>query len=182
MVGEDLLAELWPTHVAVAGRVDTFEAFIQTHFVERPVGSRSEGFDEMQLVMPSGVPVDLLGIDVGVDSQTGAAKQEFRPSGVDGIFVDDEGEELQVLTSPTDSVRVRWSSNVNILPSSEAKRTFNSVTASGDQVPVDHEGLPLSGNSLWSARRGGAGENPVLSPGHSCRRQDSVDEDRLGRR
>lgn len=144
LVGEELLAELWPTHVAVAGRVDTFEAIIQSHFVERPVGSRSEGFDEMQLVMPSGVPVDLLGMDVGVDSQTGAAKQEFHPSGVDGIFVDDEGEELQVITSSTDSIRVRWSSNVNILPASEAKRTYNAVTVAGDQVPVDHEGLPLS--------------------------------------
>ncbi len=144
LVGEDLLAELWPTHVAVAGRVDTFEVFIQTHFVERPVGSRSEGFDEMQLVMPSGVPVDLLGIDVGVDSQTGAAKQEFHPSGVDGIFVDDEGEELQVLTSSTDSIRVRWSSTINILPRSEAERTYNAITAAGDQVPVDHEAQPLS--------------------------------------
>jgi hypothetical protein len=57
--------------------------------------------------------------------------------------VDDEGKELQVLTSSTDSIWVRWPSTVNILPASEAKRTYNRITVVGDQVPVDHEGLPL---------------------------------------
>ncbi len=138
--GERILAELWPAQVVAPGLLDTFEVFIQPNFIENPAPARSLGFDEILLEMAVGRSMELLEVGLGVDPETGQAGRVFTPAG--GVFADQDGEELGILRNKADSIWVRLPEPLNILP--EADRLYHRITAEGEQVPVDQEGLLLT--------------------------------------
>lgn len=140
-VAERILAELWPAEILMAGQVDTFEVFVQPNFIENPANSRSAGFDEILLSMPASQSMELLELELG--DEEGEVGPVFRPSETPGLFAAEGGEQLQVLRNRADSIWVRLSTALNILP--EASRTYNRITLEGEQVPVTQDGLPLTG-------------------------------------
>ena len=145
LVGERIIAELWPTQTPTPGQVDTFEAFVQTNFIDQPAASRSPGFDELLFVMRPGKSLALLELGVSVNSQSGQAQQIFRKSGASDIFADESGTQMQVFGNGADSLWVRLPQAINTLGVGEVSKIHNRITVAGDQVPVDHEGLLLSG-------------------------------------
>ncbi len=153
-VGARILAELWPAEVVTPGLVDTFDVFLQPNFIENPVASRSIGFDEILLSMSTGKSMELLELGLGVDPESGQAEQAFQPA--EDVFVDQEGVKLQILRNRADSIWVRLPAELNIL--TEAPRLYNRITAEGDKVPVDQEGLLLTAAAyglLEEEERGG---------------------------
>ena len=136
--GERILGELWPAQVPLPGRLDTFDVFIRPRFIERP--APSSGFDEILLEMSAAGSMELLELDLGFDPETDQAERTFRL--VDGVFVDEGDAELEMLENRADSVWVRLPDPVNILP--DGTRIYNRITAEGDEVPVDQEGLSLT--------------------------------------
>lgn len=138
-VAERIFAELWPPTVTAAGRIDTFDVFVQPNFISAPFSSRSLGFDEILLTMPTSQNPELL--EVGLDAGDDQPEQVFRPSGDADIFVDSDGTQLQILRSGSDSVWVRLPVALNVL--ADADRVYNRITLEGEQVPVTSGGLPL---------------------------------------
>jgi len=140
-VAERILAELWPAEVAVAGQRDTFEVFIQPHFIESPSSSRSPGFDEIRLSLPVAGHLELL--ELGLTAGKGETEPLFRSSSVPDLFTDAAGRPLQILSTGANSLWVRLPATLNLLP--EALRIYNRITVEGEQVPVTQDGLPLTG-------------------------------------
>lgn len=138
-----ILAELWPVEISAPGQVDTFEVLLRPEFIERPLDSRSAGFDELLLAMPAAQGMELLELALDIDPQSGRAGQVFRPAG--GAFADEQGKTLRVLENRADSIWVRLPAALNILPGTA--RVYNRITAEGEQVPVSQDGLPLTGPS-----------------------------------
>ena len=146
-VAERILAEIWPNSISTPGISDTFEVFIQPHFIESPINSRSIGFDELLLTMPASQNMELLEVGLNSDPDSDEEDQVFLPAG-EGIFTDSaSGDQLQILSpaSGSDSIWVQLSAPINIL--SQVSKTYNRITVEGDQVPVTGDGLWLSGAS-----------------------------------
>jgi hypothetical protein len=144
-VAGQLLAEIDPVQIQTPGQLDTFTVYVQPQFIERPVGSRSTGFDEVLFNMPASQDLELLELILGLDPSTGEPQRVFHPDG--GGFVDDNGMALQVLSSDSDSIWVRLPESVNVLPVRVADRTYNRVTFESEQVPVSQDGQLLTAAS-----------------------------------
>ncbi|NKB70914.1 MAG: hypothetical protein GKR89_27910 [Candidatus Latescibacteria bacterium] len=144
-VAERLLAEVWPTQVLQPGVVDTFDVYLQPNFIENPASSRSTGFDEILLTLPGVEGLELLEVGLEADA-AGNAEQVFRPGAEMGVFSDGDGAQIEVVASQAaDSLAIVLGDRLNILP--DVPRTYNRLTAEGEQVPVSQDGLPLTGAS-----------------------------------
>ena len=145
-VAELIYAEVWPIDIPTPGIVDTFEVFIQPHFIESPSRARSTGFDEILLTMPASQSMELLEVGLDTDPLTAGEDQVFLPAG-EGGFVDENGELLQFLgpTTGSDSIWVQLPTSLHSL--ADLPKIYNKITTDGDQVPVTGDGLLLSGDS-----------------------------------
>ena len=139
-VVSNIVAELWPLEVKVPGRIDTFEVFVQSQFIESPASSRSVGFDEILLVMPPSQVLQLL--EVGIQDSAVGAERIFSPAGDPTAFADGGRSQLELLSPSADSLWVRLPESLNAPV--DAPRTYHRRTAEGDQVPVTADGLPLT--------------------------------------
>ena len=139
-VASNIVAELWPPEVKAPGQIDTFEVFVQSQFIESPASSRSVGFDEILLAMPPSQDLQLL--EVGIQDQAIGAERIFSPSGDPTRFADRNGNQLELLSSNSDSLWVRLPESLNAL--GDAPRIYNRRTFEGDQVPVTADGLSLT--------------------------------------
>ena len=156
-LAERLLAELWPLEVAVPGRRETFEVFIQPFFGESSTSSSGSGFDELLLSLPASSSMELLELSLGVEGGTDRAIQVFRPS-ADEVFEDASGERLEVLRNRADSIWVRLPAAVHNLPAAESFRIYHRIAAEGDQVPIGEDGqlLTEASHGLLEAEERGA--------------------------
>ena len=138
-VAERITAELWPAEVAVPGARETFDVFVQPNFIESPARSRSAGFDEILLTMPASENLELIEFAVGVHE----GEQVFRAGADPTVLTADDDATVQIQAGTGDSIVVRLSDALNIIPDTE--RVYNRVTTEGEQVPVTQDGLPLTG-------------------------------------
>ena len=139
-VASNIVAELWPPEATVPGRTETFDVFVQSQFIESPTSSRSVGFDEILLVMPPSQDLELL--EVGIQDSAVGAEQIFSPSGDPTVFADEDGSQLELLNSNSDSLWLRLPESLNAL--ADAPRIYNRLTSEGEQVPVTADDLPLT--------------------------------------
>ena len=157
-VAERLVGELWPLEVAAPGRLDTFEVFVRSLFVESPVSLRSAGFDELLLTLSGGSHMELLELVVGVDEPAGRPAQVFRPA-ADGEFTSASGQRLDLFRTQADSLWVRLPAPVHTLPPEESFRVYHRITAEGDQVPVGRDGQRLTLASYGLLEAGERGDS-----------------------
>ncbi len=139
-VASNIVAELWPSAVKVLGRIDTFEVFVQSQFIESPATSRSVGFNEILLAMPPSQEMQLL--EVGIQNSTVGAERIFSPLGDPTLFANGDGSQIELLSPSSDSLWIRLPESLNALV--DAPRIYNRRTSKGDQVPVTADGLPLT--------------------------------------
>ena len=152
-VAQRLGAEVWP-ELATAGRLDTFEVFLQPGFLERSSGREREspGFDE--LLLRSDPPIDLRLIDLAAGTEDELSRNEpallFERPHTEGLQ-DSEGRVLQVL-SHRDSLWLRLPEPVRSAPEELLPRTFYRRLAPGDEVPAGLDGRLLTANGYSQLR------------------------------
>ena len=144
-VAQRLGAEVWPD-LATAGRLDTFEVFLQPGFLERSSAGESPGFDE--LLLRADPPIDLRLIDLAAGTEDELSRNEpallFERPHTEGLQ-DAEGRVLQVL-SQSDSLWLRLPEPVGSAPEELLPRTFYRRLAPGDEVPAGLDGRLLTAN------------------------------------
>jgi hypothetical protein len=173
-VARSLVAEVWPAQ-AVPGRMDTFDLYLRSTFIDEPAVDRTPGFDEILLQAPPGVDLHLFSLSVGTEEELGQDRpfQSFTLT-ADGNLADASGAIAQVLRNDSDSVWVRLPQLHETLPTDVAVKTYNRITPQGAEIVVGEDGEPITEASyalLDEAKRGtilylretAAGLEPVSS-------------------
>jgi len=145
-VAQRLGAEVWPERVP-AGRLDTFEVFVQPSFLEQPASSHSPGFDEV--LVRADPPIELRVIDLAVGTEPELSGSEpaqlFErpyPGGIEAA----DGQVLQVL-SEGDSLWLRLPAPMQSVPAGLLPRLYYRQLDPGDEVPTGLDGRLLTTNS-----------------------------------
>ncbi len=125
-----LQAEVWPPEAQV-GVLDTFEVFVQPHFLERPFSIRSLGFDEMLISADPGLDMQLIDVAIGTE--------ELFASGNVQRLADIAGEQ-------GDSLLVRLP-EVAHSATDELQQLYFRTAADGEEVPTSIDGQLLTATS-----------------------------------
>ena len=145
-VAQRLSAEVWPER-ATAGRLDTFEVFVQPSFLEQPSSSHSPGFDEV--LVRADPPLDLRVLDLAVGTESELSLSEparlFERPHAEGLE-DADGQILQVL-SEGDSLWLRLPGPMQSVPEGLLPRLYYRQLDPGDEVPTGLDGRLLTANS-----------------------------------
>ena len=145
-VASSLYAEVWPAEAAV-GQMDTFEVFVQSQFLERPVNIRSLGFDEVMIRADPGLDMQLVDVAVGTEAElvAGNPEQLFDVATLDGL----QSADSQVLEVPNDRgdtllVRLPGALSGGV---AGAPQLYYRIVADGGEVPTGINGQLLTSTS-----------------------------------
>jgi len=144
-VAHSLVGEVWPQE-AIPGKPDTFEVYLHPTFIDTPSAVLSAGFDEVLLSAPAGSGLRLLSASIGTEEEfrKGAEHPTFERIAEEREFLSASSDTLHVFRDGGDSVWVRFPSLVQSVPEALVPKVYNRVTPAGDEVPVGHDGDPLT--------------------------------------
>ena len=157
-LAQQLAAEVWPAQ-ATAGRLDTFEVFVQPSFLVQPFDSSSPGFDEVILRASPAIDLDLVDVALGTEEEL-SGDQPVRlfdrravDSAGDAVLLDAGGDTLRIMSrrdspaSRLDSIWLRLPEPLVSEPAALLPRTYFRLLEPGDEVPSGLDGKLLTSHS-----------------------------------
>ncbi len=187
---QSLVGEVWP-QMASPGKLDTFEVYVLSRFIDQPPSARMSGFDEVLLKAPPGVEFDLLNLDSGTEEEFRLGTP-YRTFAREAGFVSASGSALEIFRDRGDSIWVRLPQQHQSLSANVVPKLYNRVAAQGGEVVVGYDGEVLTeaaygllpeeerGQVLFFRKPSGTGRGTALVEVSGRDAYDRLDPDEKG--